>query len=88
MDVDVLIVVDVALPALQPRSRLDSVPAISNQMFAILIRRDAQRQRALLTERDVVIDPPLEEASSFDFSIVKRTHRGGRARSARFAGRS
>ena len=76
MNVDVLIVVDVSAP-LQPRSRLDSVPAISNQMFAILIRRDAQRQRALLTERDVVIDPPLKEASSFDFSIVKRTIAAG-----------
>jgi NTE family protein len=71
MNVDVLIVVDVGAPLL-PRRRLDSVPAISNQMLAILIRRDSQRQRALLTERDIVIDPPLKEASSYDFSIVRR----------------
>lgn len=71
MNVDVLIAVDVGA-TLQPRNRLDSVPAISNQMLAILIRKDSQRQRALLTDRDIVIDPPLKEASSYDFAIVKR----------------
>ena len=71
MNVDVLIVVDVGAPLL-PRGRLDSVPVISNQMLAILIRRDSQRQRALLSDRDIVIDPSLSEASSYDFAIVKR----------------
>ena len=66
MDVDVLIVVDVGSP-LVDRTRLDSVPAISNQMLAILIRRDSKRQRELLNARDIVIDPPLGDASSFDF---------------------
>lgn len=71
MNVDVLIVVDVGAPLLT-RARLDSVPVISNQMLAILIRRDSQRQRALLTDRDIVIDPPLKEVSSYDFTTVKR----------------
>jgi len=71
MNVDVLIVVDVGA-ALLPRNRLNSAPVISNQMLAILIRRDSQQQRALLTDRDVVIDSPLAEASSFDFGIVRR----------------
>lgn len=76
MNVDVLIVVDVGA-ALADRSRLTSVPAISNQMLAILISRDSKRQRALLTDRDVVIDPPLADASSFDFGNVKRVVEAG-----------
>jgi NTE family protein len=71
MDVDVLIVVDVGFPLLR-RDKLSSAPVISNQMLAILVRRNSDRQRATLTQKDIVIDPPLEEASSFDFSIVKR----------------
>lgn len=66
MGVDVLIVVDAGFPLLK-RDRLSSVPTISNQMLAILIRRNSSHQRASLTERDVIIDPAIGEASSFDF---------------------
>ena len=76
MGVDMLIVVDVGFPLL-PRERLTSVPVISNQMLAILIQRNSQRQRATLTENDILIDPPLGDASSFDFSIVKRAIEAG-----------
>jgi NTE family protein len=71
MGVDKLIVVDVGAP-LAERSRLNSVAAISNQMLAILISRDSKRQRALLGEGDIVIDPPLGTASSFDFNNVRK----------------
>ena len=71
MNVDVLIVVDVGFP-LYSRDKLGSAPVVSNQMLAILIRRDSQRQRATLTDRDIVIDPALGDAASYDFSIVKR----------------
>jgi NTE family protein len=71
MHVDVLIVVDVGFP-LYPRSRLASPAAISNQMLAILIRRESERQLATLTSRDVLITPQLGDASSFDFSVIKR----------------
>jgi NTE family protein len=71
MGVDVLIVVDVGFPLLD-RTKLNSAPVISNQMLAILVRRDSDRQRATLTDRDIVIDPPLADASSFDFGIVMR----------------
>ena len=71
MHVDVLIVVDVGFP-LYPRSRLVSPAAISNQMLAILIRRESERQLATLTPRDILITPHLGDASSFDFSIIKR----------------
>ena len=71
MGVDILIVVDVGFPLLK-RDKLNSAPVISNQMLAILVRRDSERQRATLTSRDIVIDPPLGDASSFDFGIVQR----------------
>jgi NTE family protein len=69
MGVDVLIVVDVSFPLL-PASMLTSPLQISNQMLAILVRRDTERQRALLSARDIVIDPPLGEASLVNFTIV------------------
>ncbi|MEP7244591.1 MAG: patatin-like phospholipase family protein, partial [Gammaproteobacteria bacterium] len=76
MDVDILIVVDVGFPLLK-RDKLNSAPVISNQMLAILVRRDSDRQRATLTSQDIIIDPALEDASSFDFGIVKRAVAAG-----------
>ena len=71
MGVDIVIVVDVGAPLL-PRSQLRSVPVISNQMLAILIRRNAQAQLATLGPRDILIQPELGNASSFDFGVVPR----------------
>ncbi len=76
MNVDVLIVVDVGFPLLD-RTMLNSAPTISNQMLAILVRKDSVRQRETLTDQDVVIDPPLGESSSFDFGIVSKAIRAG-----------
>lgn len=72
MGVDVVIVVDVGAPLL-PRARLTDVTAISNQMLAILIRRNAEQQLATLRPNDILIAPPLGEVSSFDFGGVART---------------
>jgi NTE family protein len=41
-------------------------------MLAILVRRNSSEQRRSLTAKDVVIDPALGDASSFDFGIVQR----------------
>ncbi|MGQ0836830.1 MAG: hypothetical protein ACT4O5_18280, partial [Gammaproteobacteria bacterium] len=60
------------------RDRLGSAPVISNQMLAILIRRDTRRQRESLTASDIVIDPALGDASSFDFSRIDRAIEVGR----------
>jgi NTE family protein len=67
---DVLIVSDVSFP-LQLRDQLNSPLEISNQMLAIMVRRETTRQRALLGAPDVVIEAPLGSASSFDFSRVQ-----------------
>jgi NTE family protein len=69
MHVDVLIVSDVSFP-LQKRDALVSPLDVSNQMVAILIQRETKRQRATLTDRDVIIEPLLGGMTSFDFRNV------------------
>jgi NTE family protein len=71
MGVDLVIVVDVGSPLAQ-RSKLTDVTAISNQMLAILLRRNGEEQLAKLNARDILIEPPLGDASSFDFGAVAR----------------
>jgi NTE family protein len=85
---DVLIVVDVSFP-LQSRRNLNSPLSISNQMLAILVRRDADRQKATMGPNDVLIEPDLGATESTDFSLVGKTIELGeaaaRAMSARLA---
>jgi NTE family protein len=69
MGVDVLIVVDTGF-ALQKRQRLNSLPAVSNQAIAILLRKNVDAQRAQIQPGDVLIEPQLEQMSSYDFSSV------------------
>jgi NTE family protein len=72
MHADILIVSDVSFP-LQPRAALDSALTISNQMLAILVRKDADRQRATLGPSDILIEPAIGTASSTDFSASAAT---------------
>jgi NTE family protein len=72
MHADILIVSDVSFP-LQTRAALDSALSISNQMLAILVRKDADRQRATLGPSDILIEPKLGSASSTDFTAANST---------------
>src|SRR5271154_2624356 len=76
MHADILIVSDVSFP-LQPRAALDSALTISNQMLAILVRKDADRQRATLGPEDILIQPAIGTASSTDFSAAATTIAAG-----------
>ena len=76
MHADILIVSDVSFP-LQPRAALDSALTISNQMLAILVRKDADRQRATLGPSDILIEPAIGTASSTDFSAPTATISAG-----------
>jgi NTE family protein len=67
MHADILIVSDVSFP-LQPRAGLDSALSISNQMLAILLRKDSDRQRASLSPQDILIEPNLGSAAVTDFT--------------------
>src|ERR1700729_4604469 len=76
MHADILIVSDVSFP-LQSRDALDSALSISNKMLAILVRKDADRQRAPLGAADVLVEPALGPASSTDFTAVNSTIAAG-----------
>lgn len=67
MGVDRLIVVDVGLQ-LAPREELHSVGGVTNQMLAILLRRESEKQLALLTADDVLVRPRLNEVSAYNFT--------------------
>ena len=78
MHADVLIVSDVSFP-LQPRAVLNSALTISNQMLAILVRKDSDRQRASLSPRDILIEPNLGSATATDFTVPGNVIAGGEA---------
>jgi NTE family protein len=59
MHADILIVSDVSFP-LQPRDRLDTALSISNQMLAIMVRKNADRQKATLGPRTFSSSRPWE----------------------------
>ncbi len=69
MHADVLIISDVSFP-LQPRAALDSALSISNQMLAILVRKDSDRQKASLGSRDILIEPELGLTPSTAFGAA------------------
>src|SRR5580692_9249593 len=78
MHADVLIVSDVSFPLL-PLAKLDSALSISNQMLAILVRKDSDRQRASLGPRDILIEPNLGTATATDFTAPASIIAGGEA---------
>jgi NTE family protein len=76
MHADILIVSDVSFP-LQPRAALDSALSITNQMLAILVRKDSDRQRASLTPQDILIEPNLGSTTATDFTSAGAVISGG-----------
>jgi NTE family protein len=69
MNADILIVSDVSFP-LQDREQLDSALTISNQMLAILVRKDSDRQKKTLSPQDILIEPVLGPTTSTDFTAA------------------
>ena len=78
MNADILIVSDVSYP-LQSRDRLDSALSISNQMLAILVRKDSDRQKSSLGSQDILIEPQLGTTTSTDFTTAPGTIASGEA---------
>jgi NTE family protein len=76
MHADILIVSDVSFP-LQTRSGLGSALSISNQMLAILVRKDSDRQRATLAPADILIEPNLGSTPATDFTVSNSVINGG-----------
>jgi predicted acylesterase/phospholipase RssA len=76
MHADILIVSDVSYP-LQSRSQLDSALSISNQMLAILVRKDSDLQKRSLGTQDILIEPILGATTSTDFTMSPGTVSSG-----------
>ena len=72
MGVDVVIAVDAGFQPVNRRD-LNSALAVSNQMLTIMMQRETTRQRSLLTDRDLLIEPALGTMPSTDFTVVDRT---------------
>jgi NTE family protein len=72
MGADVLIVSDVSFP-LQSRTELNTALTISNQMLAILVRKDSDRQLRTLRPKDVLIVPNVGSATQTDFAAAVGT---------------
>ena len=67
MGADVVVAVDISA-ALREREELRSVLDMTTQLTNLLTREGVQRQRELLTERDVLLQPEFDpELSSVDF---------------------
>jgi NTE family protein len=76
MGVDVLIVVDAGV-GLRQRGQLNSLASVSNQALAIMVRRDADAQKATLGAADVLLLPQMDDLSSYDFKVVRRAIEAG-----------
>jgi NTE family protein len=72
MNADILIVSDVSFP-LKTREQLDSALSISNQMLAILVRKDSDRQKNSLSPQDILIEPVLGSTTPTDFTTTLGT---------------
>jgi NTE family protein len=75
---------------LQDRNQLDSALSISNQMLAILVRKDSDRQKVSLSPQDILIEPLLGTATSTDFTAavntIGRGEEAARGAAAKLAG--
>jgi NTE family protein len=76
MGVDRVIVVDVGV-TLAGRERLGSATHVANQMLAILLRREVEKQIATLGPDDVLVSPDLTDTSSYSFTNLSRIVRAG-----------
>ncbi|GMG89055.1 patatin-like phospholipase family protein [Cupriavidus metallidurans] len=71
MGADIVIAVNVASPLDDP-SNLDSPAAVTQQMVTILMNQNLAAQKALLGQRDVLLEPDLGDLSFTDFSNARR----------------
>ncbi|GIU03301.1 patatin [Shewanella sp. c952] len=69
MGADIVIAVDIGSP-LVGNDELDSTIAVLNQLSTILTNASAEKQKALLTDSDILIRPNIGELSTTDFGIM------------------
>ncbi|MCG9731388.1 patatin-like phospholipase family protein [Shewanella sp. Isolate13] len=69
MGADIIIAVDIGSP-LVGKDELNSTVAVLNQLSTMLTNASSERQKALLSDHDILIRPNIGELSTTDFSIM------------------
>ena len=70
MGADIVIAVNIGTP-LMPRDQLQTLFNVSQQMVNILTEQNVEAQKALLGQRDILIEPTLGNISFMDFARSK-----------------
>ncbi|MCE9679897.1 patatin-like phospholipase family protein [Shewanella sp. AS1] len=78
MGADVVIAVDIG-SSLVKRDQLQSTVAVLNQLSTMLTNASTERQKQLLTDKDILIRPDVGEMSTTDFSVMPDAYRLGEA---------
>ena len=71
MGADIVIAVDIGSP-LFAQDQLDSAVAVLEQLSTILTQASTARQKALLSNQDILIRPAINVLSTTDFSIMPK----------------
>jgi len=71
MGADVVIAVDIGSP-LSSQSELTSTVSVLNQLSTILTNNTSLAQKALMTEKDVLLRPAIGDLSTTDWSIMPK----------------
>jgi NTE family protein len=69
MGADIVIAIDIGSP-LADKSELTSTVSVLNQLSTILTNNTSLSQKALLTDKDVLLRPAIDELSTTDWSIM------------------
>ena len=69
MGADIVIAIDIGSP-LEGQSELTSTVSVLNQLSTILTNNTSLAQKALLTEKDILLRPAIDELSTTDWSIM------------------
>lgn len=69
MGADIVIAVDIGSP-LAKKEELNTTLAVVNQLSNMLTNASTERQKALMTERDILIRPAISDLSTTDFTIM------------------
>ncbi|MBT1444011.1 patatin-like phospholipase family protein [Shewanella sp. JM162201] len=69
MGADIIIAVDIGSP-LVGKDQLDSTIAVLNQLSTMLTAASTEAQKKLLTGKDILIRPAIDDLSTTDFSVM------------------
>ncbi|NMH66952.1 patatin-like phospholipase family protein [Shewanella salipaludis] len=77
MGADIIIAVDIGSPLVE-KDKLNGTLAVLDQLSTILTNASTERQKALLTEDDILIRPSIDGLSTTDFSLMPQALALGR----------